>query len=202
MRGGAYNTTSFLVDDLSSRNRRFSSPTTASNNVGFRICSLYPLPSVDSGLEWILIPGLDSSADFTGYGRVLYNFYISKYLITNEQYAEFLLSVAATDTYSLYNINMYSNSRGGINLDYSIKTISGVSMANKPVNYISWFRAARYCNWLHNNKPSGAQNTSSTEDGSYVLNGALSGVSIEKNIGAKFWIPSEDEWYKAAYYFV
>jgi len=75
-------------------------------------------------------------------------------------------------------------------------------MANKPVNYISWFRAARYCNWLHNNKPAGAQNISSTEDGSYSLNGAVTGVGIARNSEAKFWIPSEDEWYKAAYYFV
>jgi hypothetical protein len=126
----------------------------------------------------------------------MYNFYISKYLITNNQYAAFLLAIGAVDTYSVYNINMYSNLRGGINLDYSVKN----NMGNKPVNYISWFRAARFCNWLNNNKPSGPQNTSTTEDGAYTLNGAVSGTTVSKNAEAKFWIPSEDEWYKAAFY--
>ena len=33
----------------------------------------------------------------------------------------------------------------------------------------------------------------------YTLNGATSGI-ITKNANSTFWIPSEDEWYKAAYY--
>ena len=66
--------------------------------------------------------------------------------------------------------------------------------------YVSWFDAARFTNWLHNGQKSGLQNASTTEDGAYTLDGATSGVAISKNVGATVWIPSTNEWYKAAYY--
>ena len=47
---------------------------------------------------------------------------------------------------------------------------------------------------MHNGQGSG-----STEDGAYTLNGAMSGI-YTKNAQATVWIPSENEWYKAAYY--
>jgi formylglycine-generating enzyme required for sulfatase activity len=71
---------------------------------------------------------------------------------------------------------------------------------NKPVNLVSWFDCARYCNWLHNAKPTGSQNSITTEDGAYTLNGEISGDAVPKNAGAKYHIPTGDEWYKAAYY--
>jgi formylglycine-generating enzyme required for sulfatase activity len=37
------------------------------------------------------------------------------------------------------------------------------------------------------------------ETGAYTLNGATSGI-ITANIGAQVYIPTENEWYKAAYY--
>jgi len=46
----------------------------------------------------------------------------------------------------------------------------------------------------------GATNGASTETGAYTLNGATSGLGFSRNAGATWWIPSEDEWYKAAYY--
>jgi formylglycine-generating enzyme required for sulfatase activity len=62
------------------------------------------------------------------------------------------------------------------------------------VVYVSWFDAARYANWLANGQGSG-----STETGAYSLNGATSGIFLA-NAGAQVYIPTEDEWYKAAYY--
>jgi formylglycine-generating enzyme required for sulfatase activity len=69
-------------------------------------------------------------------------------------------------------------------------------MGNKPVNYVSWFDAARVSNWLHN----GATSASSMETGAYTLNNATSGNAVAMNAGARFFIPSENQWYKAAYY--
>lgn len=60
--------------------------------------------------------------------------------------------------------------------------------------YVSWFDAARFCNWLHNGQGSG-----STGTGAYTLTGAMSGIVL-RNSDARFWIPTEDEWYKSAYY--
>ena len=39
-----------------------------------------------------------------------------------------------------------------------------------------------------------------TEYGVYKLNGKFSGIGIVRNANAKFWIPSESEWYKATYF--
>jgi sulfatase modifying factor 1 len=51
-------------------------------------------------------------------------------------------------------------------------------------------------NWVNN----GAANGVSTEAGAYTLNGATNGLGFTKNAGATWWIPSENEWYKAACY--
>ena len=74
---------------------------------------------------------------------------------------------------------------------------------NRPVNFVSWGDAARFSNWLHNNQPTGAQDLSTTEDGAYFLNGETSDpglMAITRKVGAKWAIPSENEWYKAAYH--
>jgi len=69
-------------------------------------------------------------------------------------------------------------------------------MGNKPVNWVSWFDAARVANWLVN----GATSSSSTETGAYTLLGATSGNAVAVNPGATYYIPTENQWYKAAYY--
>jgi formylglycine-generating enzyme required for sulfatase activity len=136
------------------------------------------------------------------YGAVAYAYKIAKNETTISQYAEFLNAVAKTDSYGLYNegmttsyINGISRSGSSGSFTYSVNPGS----ANKPITYVSWFDAARFCNWLQNGQPGGAQDAASTEDGAYTLLGAMSGI-IAKNGGAKAWIPSESEWYKAAYY--
>jgi formylglycine-generating enzyme required for sulfatase activity len=160
------------------------------------VVSAYAVPIID----WVTVDDPGNAADTTGYGAVADTFQIQKYEFTNQQYADFLNSVAATDTYALYNANMGSDARGGISrsgeagsFSYAVKP----SMGNKPVNYVSWFDAARVANWLMN----GATGTSSTETGAYTLvGGQTSGVARAVNSGATFFIPTEDQWYKTAYY--
>jgi formylglycine-generating enzyme required for sulfatase activity len=54
---------------------------------------------------------------------------------------------------------------------------------------------------MHNGQPTGAQDTSTTEDGSYYLNGAtLYALAVTRKPNATWVIPSEDEWYKVAYH--
>ncbi len=140
----------------------------------------------------------------SGYGVVGYEFNIGKYEVTVSQYSTFLSNVASvtSDSYivGLWNAGMTNPNSAGISrsgsgtLD-SPYSYSVIGSGNRPIAYVSWFDAARFCNWLHN----GATNGASTETGAYTLNGATTGI-ITKNAGATWWIPRENEWYKAAYY--
>ena len=142
--------------------------------------------------------GDNSTPGVQRFGAVPYSYQIAKNETTIGQYAEFLNAKAKSDPYALYSTNMASNaniagiSRSGSDGSYSYVPVAGTE--NKPITYVSWFDAARFCNWLHNGQGSG-----STETGAYTLNGAVSGIYLV-NPGAKTWIPSENEWYKAAYY--
>jgi formylglycine-generating enzyme len=150
-------------------------------------------------IDWVTVGDPGNAADTTTYGAVADAFQIMKFEFTNEQYKDFLNSVAVTDTYSLYNTNMNSNARGGItqsgssgSFTYAVKS----NMGDKPVNYVSWFDAARVANWLQNGQASG-----STETGAYTLvGGQTSGTAPAANPGASYLLPTEDQWYKAAYY--
>ncbi len=153
-----------------------------------------------------------SGASYGGYGpdricgAVDYAYDIGRYEITSGQYTEFLNAVASDDTYGLYNPSMWLDSmgcqiqRGGSPGSWTYSVAS--EWANRPVNYVSWGSAARFCNWLRNGQPIGAQGGSTTEDGSYALNGAtgLALLDVARAPDATWVIPSEDEWYKAAYY--
>ena len=154
-------------------------------------------------IDWVTVGDPGNTADTTGdpnpAGAVADSFQIMKFEFKNSHYADFLNSVAATDTYSLYNSSMGSDARGGItqsgasgSYTYATKT----NMSDKPVNYVSWFDAARVSNWLMN----GGTSSSSTETGAYTLNGGISGSAPAVNLGAAFYLTTEDQWYKAAYY--
>jgi sulfatase modifying factor 1 len=138
------------------------------------------------------------------FGAVPYEFKIGKTEVSLAQYAAFLNAVAATDTHGLYNENLATYppvagiTRSGTPGSHAYAVIG---TGDRPVTYVSWFDAARFCNWLHNGRPTGSQDAGTTERGAYTLDGATSGgLSISRNPGAKFWIPSEDEWYKAAFH--
>lgn len=166
-------------------------------------CMLLPFAMIHATvtMQWVNVVDASNATDSTGYGAVSYEYRISKYEVTNSQYAEFLNAVDAlgANNRELYNSNMGSLVRGGILLNngaadgskYEVKA----NMADKPVNYVSWFDAARFANWMHN-----GQGAADTETGVYALNGAVSGLSFSKSGGAAVWIPSGDEWYKAAYF--
>jgi formylglycine-generating enzyme required for sulfatase activity len=157
-------------------------------------------------IDYVSVGNAGNAADpATGslYGAVAYAYKIAKNETTISQYAEFLNAVAKTDTYGLYNADMARSYNNGISrsgLDGSFNYTVNPGSGNKPITWVSWFDAARFVNWLHNGQPTGAQNAYTTEDGAYTLNGTNSGVSVSKNVGATVWIPSESEWYKAAYY--
>jgi formylglycine-generating enzyme required for sulfatase activity len=110
-----------------------------------------------------------------------------------------LNAVADADPALLYNTSMGSNARGGITrsgASGSFTYTAKANMGNKPVNFVSFSDAARFANWLHNNQPIGAQGPGTTETGAYTM----SASPITREPGATWFLPTEDEWYKAAYH--
>lgn len=143
------------------------------------------------------------------FGAVDYAYEIAKYEITAGQYTEFLNAVAATDTYRLYNTNMWTHAEGckimreGKSGSYVYSVAP--DFADRPVNFVGWADAVRFANWLHNGQPTGDQDLTTTEDGSYFINGLHESADgpledVVRNPDATWVIPSEDEWYKAAYH--
>ena len=176
-----------------------------SSYIGFRLSATGdPLSYSSNNNKFLRIGNTGNLADSTGFGKVDYVYKIMKYPVTNGEYVAFLNAV---DPSGLNNRYLYSTEGagwiyGGIQKTgvYPTPYNSKIYMNNKPVNYVSWFDAARFANWLHN-KVDNANTTgdSATENGSYTLNGAMSGV-VAVNNGARYRIPTENEWYKAAYY--
>jgi len=159
-------------------------------------------------IDWVTVGNPGNAADNASYcivancGSVPYGYRISKYEVTNAQYVEFLNAKAASDPLGLYNTLMTSSSRGGItrsgssgSYSYSVK----VGVADKPVNYVSFYDSVRFANWLHNGQASG-----DTETGAYTLLGGTptpsNGTTVARNPGATIFLPSENEWFKAAFY--
>ena len=150
-------------------------------------------------MDWVNVGNAGNAADTTGYGAVAYAYQIGKHEVTNAQYAAFLNAADpnGANANGVYNALMGSNARGGITYDSGAasgaKYTLRANMGNKPVNYVSWYDSARFTNWVNNGQGAG-----STETGAYTLSGNT-GI-ITKNVGATVYLPSEDEWYKAAYY--
>jgi len=146
--------------------------------------------------------------EFQGvFGAVGHVYAIGKYEVTAGQYAAFLAAVAATDPYALYDTRMWTHAEGckiertGAPGSYTYG--AAPDWANRPVNFVSWGDAARFANWLHNGQPTGAPALTTTEDGSYFLDGKMADWELESVVresDATWVIPTENEWFKAAYH--
>lgn len=181
---------------------------------------VFSMPSGQTSLQFVTVgdPGNALDTRWVGYpkyqlpiGTVNYTYQMGKYDVTAAQYCQFLNAVASvSDPYGLYNMYMAPDKNNGSHT-FGINqsggsgsyTYSVTGNPNFPMNQVTWGDAARFANWLSNGQPTGVQGAGTTETGSYTLNGAMSGaalLAITRNPGAKYALPTEDEWYKAAYY--
>lgn len=186
-----------------------------------RVRSLLVLPAALTGLallaapasatvvmDWVTVGNPGNLADTAtncfaaDCGSVADPYLISKYEVTNAQYVEFLNLKAAADPLGLYSTSMNSSAQGGItrsgssgSYTYAVKP----GFADKPVNYVTSYDALRFANWMNN-----GQGSADTETGAYTLLGGTStpsnGLTVQRNPGANLFLPSENQWYKAAYY--
>jgi len=112
--------------------------------------------------------------DTTGYGSVSYEYRIGKYEVSQTQWEK----VVDADTGDLLNDPGY--------------WMNG----SLPVTNISWHEAAMFCNWL---------TSGDVTLGAYAINGSGVVTGIDRaaavtTYGTVYVLPTEDEWYKAAYY--
>jgi formylglycine-generating enzyme required for sulfatase activity len=150
-------------------------------------------------------PGNANDTGGTFNGAVNYEYQIGKYCVTIGQYTAFLNAADPNgeNPNGIYNSSMATNlniagisytSGASAGSKYAVISNGGDS-SNRPITYVSWFDAARFSNWMTNNQGSG-----STETGAYTLNGKTTGNAVAANPGAAFRLPTNDEWYKAAYF--
>lgn len=154
----------------------------------------------------------------TSKGQVDYFYALSKNPITVNQWVEFLNSVAFyDDPHGLWKEEWVNNGVGivqkfnGAEYCYSLISCSDPNnteggclpendllSGSYPITGITWQDAVRYCNWLHNGKPRDYPGVGVTETGAYNI--YLKSNVIEKTDNAKFWIPTENELFKSAYF--
>jgi sulfatase modifying factor 1 len=152
-------------------------------------------------IDWATVGDPGNAPDpLTGgiYGGVGYEFRISTTEVTNAHYAAYLNTIDPTgvNPHGVYKGPMGSSSTGGINLVSSAPTgakyVIKQNMGNKPVIGVNFITAMRFVNWLEN-----GQGSDGTESGVYTISNGLTEI---RATGAQYFLPSESEWYKAAYY--
>ena len=168
-------------------------------------CLVIPIAHAQAAvtLDWATVgnPGNDGEVQSQGtFGAVDYVYRISKYEVTNEQYREYLNAVDPTgiNPHDVFDMGTMTSLKGGISFNpgaalgnkYSLKP----NMGNKPTNYITYFDALRFINWLENGQPTDG---TGTESGVYDLNDDFHAI---RSPIASYFLPNENEWYKAAYY--
>ena len=118
-------------------------------------------------------PGNAADTHGDGYGAVSYTYNIGKYEVTKNQWD----AVVGANTTDLLDD-------------------PGSWSGDQPVASISWHDAAMFCNWL---------TSGDVTLGAYTINdsGEVTGIdraSAVGTYGTAYVLPTEDEWYKAAYY--
>ena len=161
----------------------------------------------DYDFQWATITDVGNPAyqggpfgELAGRGSVNYVYRISRLELTSAQMLEF------ANTFPQIPVGTWYGGSSGILWDvvgpYQLNPdIPNAGMV--PVMGMSWRTAAMYCNWLHNGKGndpnsllSGAYDVSTfgtNPDGTFT-------DQLTHSPGAKFWIPTLDEWLKGAHY--
>ena len=139
--------------------------------------TLANLPS----LSFVSIGNSGNSADTNGYGAVPYNYAMGTYAISGNQ-----LRAASTN---------------GL-------PFGGTAPGDQPFGGLYWYSAAAYVNWLNTSQGyAPAYNLSLSYSTGYSMKlwpasqaWTLGGVNLYRNANCRYFLPSENEWYKAAYY--
>ena len=159
---------------------------------------MLPLSAVDADtfgsganeftIDFTTIGNAGNAADDTGYGAVGYGYRIGTYEVSRGM------------------IEKYNAIGGGPTITLADMTSFGGNGADKPATGVSWNEAARFVNWLNTSKgysPAYNFTTGGFNDNIALWTSGEEGYNAAnpfRNSKAYYFLPSEDEWYKAAYY--
>ncbi len=176
----------------------------------------------DYGFDWVTIGNTNNapydrrttnspSLNFpAGRGSVGYEYRMSRLEITTGQWMEFVNTFTTQSDAMSFFFHEPAHWGGQSDLSYDgpgrlyelDPSIPNAAMA--AVGGISWRDAARYCNWLNNGKSADvASLTTGAYDTSTWGPGPTGGsfTDAERHLpGARYWIPTLDEYLKAAHY--
>jgi formylglycine-generating enzyme required for sulfatase activity len=168
-----------------------------------------------SGIDFVTITSPGNAAwggngtlgdSAVGRGSVGYEYRIGRMEVTSAQWAEFYSAAfnrPVNDRIPHVGLpEFWGASAAAGTVPGGVRFTTNAATANLPAGGVSWRTAAIYCNWLHNGK---------STDRSAFLSGAydVSTFSYFGNIfqdqaahspGARYYIPTWDEWLKAVHY--
>jgi len=140
------------------------------------------------------VPISGSTNPTSGYGIVNNDYRMGTYEITNGQWNKFTASLGMPVTGN--PANAYDRNAYYIGL-------------NVPTNGVSWYEAAQFVNWLNTStspshqaayKFTGTQGTSDYTLATWSASEAAGGTNLYRHKDAFYFLPTEDEWVKAAYW--
>lgn len=120
----------------------------------------------------------------SGYGAVGYEYRIGKYEITNAQWNSFTTAAGAPTGTPATGYDQTATYTG----------------AQQPTNMVSWLEALQFCNYLTSgDKSKGVYQFggSNANPGSYL---GTNRQAAQATYGLVYFLPTENEWHKAAYY--
>lgn len=182
------------------------------------LIAILPLDSQQIIPEMCLIGDPDNLPDpTTGLGSVSETFRIGKYETTIGQWLRFTSAVTQHgDPHALIKKELFTDdnisflphlmelmknslSSGHNDILNAPETIRCCrEELALPITYVTLDDAKRYCNWLHHGAPSGdAVTEETTETGAYEFRNGHHGEQLSE---AMFFIPTLNQWYKAAYH--
>ena len=135
-----------------------------------------------------------TAGDLDGFGIVEYDYRIGVYEITNDQWNKFVAE--------------YGTPTGSQSAAYDESFHDwGTGTTNVPTNRVSWYEAAQFVNWLNTStghqaayRFTGTQGTDDYTFATWDAADAWGGTNLYRHKDAYYFLPDEDEWFKAAYW--
>ena len=133
-------------------------------------------------IDFVNIGNAGNAADTTTYGAVPYDYRVGKYEITQDAITKATASGMSHVT-------------------------AGPWTGNQPAATINWYEAAAFVNFLNTNSAKTAAYDLAWDGSAWSMNlwssgqaWTAGGTNLYRNKDAFYFLPNENEWYKAAYY--